>query len=65
MATTGRELRIERLLAEVSVTDLAARLHRSRQYLWALERMAVVQPEKAAQYRSALRDATVASEAVA
>ena len=61
MAIPGRELRVERLLAEVSVVAIAARMKLSRQALWALERSASVSPERAQQYRQALRDVMKAS----
>jgi transcriptional regulator with XRE-family HTH domain len=65
MATTGRELRVERLLAEVSVVAIAARMGLSRQAVWALERMASVKADRALAYRAALRDASATSEEVA
>lgn len=55
MPTTGRDLRVERRLADVTVVDVAARMGLSRQALWALERSAVVKTERAAAYRKALR----------
>lgn len=56
MQTTGRELRIERVTSDVTLTAIAARMKLSRQALWALERSAVVRPDRAQQYREALRD---------
>jgi transcriptional regulator with XRE-family HTH domain len=55
MPITGRDLRVERRLADVTVVDVAARMGLSRQALWAMERSAVVKPERAAAYREALR----------
>jgi hypothetical protein len=63
MPITGRDLRVERVTADVTVVAVAARMGLSRQALWALERSAVVKPERAAQYRQALKD--VIEEAVA
>lgn len=63
MQTTGRELRIERVTADVTATDLAARMGLSRQSLWVLEKSAVVSGERAEQYRRALNDAMKASAA--
>lgn len=56
MQTTGRELRLERLAADVTVTALAARMGLSRQTLWSLERAAVVRADRADLYRRSLRD---------
>jgi hypothetical protein len=56
MPTSGRDLRIERLMAEVTIVALAARMGLSRQALWVIERQATVDPGRAAQYRSALQD---------
>lgn len=61
MHTTGRALRIERMTSDVTVTAVAARMGLSRQTLWALERSAVVRPDRAQQYRDALRDVKEAS----
>lgn len=63
MPITGRDLRIERVTADVTVVAIAARMGLSRQALWALERSAVVRPERAAQYRKALRDVIETSAA--
>ena len=63
MPITGLDLRAERRAANVTVTDLAARMKRSRQTIHVLERSAVITVEQADAYRSALRDAIVASEA--
>ena len=56
MQISGKELRVERATADVTVTALAARMGLSRQSVWVLERSAIVSPERAAQYRRALRD---------
>lgn len=61
MPTAGPTLRRERRLADITTVALAARMGLSRQALWALERSAVVSPERVAAYREAvktLRDAT-------
>jgi predicted DNA-binding protein (UPF0251 family) len=65
MPVTGRDLRVERRLADVTVVDVAARMGLSRQALWALERSAIVKVERAAQYRDALRGVIEASGASA
>lgn len=62
MPTTGRELRIERVISDITVTAVAARMGLSRQTLWSLERSAVVSPERARQYREALRDVKETSQ---
>ena len=63
MPINGLDLRAERRAANVTVTDLAARMGRSRQTLHVLERSAIITVEQAEAYRAALRDAIVASEA--
>ena len=63
MAVAGRDLRLERLHAEVTVVEIAARMGLSRQALWAVERAAVVKADRAAAYRQALSDAIKASAA--
>ena len=63
--TSGRDLRIERATADVTVKALGARMGLSRQALWALERRDVVSTERAAQYREALRDIIATSESAA
>lgn len=55
MPTSGRELRLERVTADVTVTALAARMGLSRQSVWVIERQAVVSPTRAEQYRASLR----------
>ena len=65
MATQGRDLRIERAIADISVKRLGEQMGLSRQALWALERRAEVSEERAAQYRRALRDIIETSERVA
>lgn len=56
MKTTGRELRIQRVTADVTVVAIAARMGLSRQAIWATERAAVVAADRADRYRAALRD---------
>lgn len=63
MQITGRELRLERVTNDVTIVAIAARMGLSRQALWAMERAAVVKPERAAQYRQALRDVMESSAA--
>ena len=61
MPTAGPTLRRERRLAEVTTVALAAAMGISRATLYTLERSAVVEPERAKQYRNAVkavRDAT-------
>ena len=68
MATTGKTLRIERLRAEVTMVDLAARMGLSRQSLWVLERSAKVDPTRVLEYRAALnalRDGSQTAEGAA
>lgn len=64
--TAGIDLKVERVRANVTVTDLAARMGTSRQTLWGIERSAAVAPERVRQYREALasiRDAIEAAHA--
>lgn len=61
MAVSGKDLRVERATADITVTDIAARMGLSRQSLWVLERSAIVAPDRVHQYRQALRDAIEAS----
>lgn len=63
--TTGRELRTERRLAEITVTDVAARMGLSRQAVSVLEQRAEVSTERAVQYREALREAIEAARSAA
>jgi predicted transcriptional regulator len=55
MPTSGLELRRKRLLAEITVTALAAQMGTSRTSLWVLERSAKVSAEHAARYREAVK----------
>ena len=61
MPITGLDLRAERRAADITVTDLAARMGLSRQSVHVLEKSAVVTVERVAQYRRALADAIEAS----
>lgn len=67
--TTGVDLKVERVRAHVKAQDIAARMGVSRATVWVIERTAVVTPERARQYRDALRDlvadVTMTSEAAA
>jgi transcriptional regulator with XRE-family HTH domain len=62
MTTTGTDLKVERVRANVTIVSLAARMGLSRQAIWGLERAAVVDEVRARAYRDALttmRDASV------
>lgn len=64
MQTTGTDLKVERVRANVTIVSLAARMGLSRQAIWGLERSAVVNEVRARAYRDALstmRDAREAS----
>lgn len=54
MPTTGMELRVARTRAGLTMTELAARMGLSRQTLWADERAATVDPERARRYLEAV-----------
>jgi len=54
MQTSGTDLKVERVKANVSIQDIAARMGVSRQTVWGIERSAHVAPDRAAQYRAAL-----------
>lgn len=65
MRTTGTDLKIERVRANVTIIALAAQMGLSRQSIWVLERSAEVDQSRAAEYRaalSALRDVGLTSE---
>lgn len=59
MPTTGPQLRRFRRSCEVTTVAVARAMGISRQSLWILERAAVVESDKAEQYRQAVRDASV------
>jgi transcriptional regulator with XRE-family HTH domain len=61
MPITGLDLRAERRQADITVTDVAARMGLSRQTVHTIERSAVITVERVQQYRAALADAIVAS----
>jgi predicted transcriptional regulator len=61
MATTGRDLRNERRLADITTVEQAKRMGVSRATLYTLEQSAEITVERAAQYRAALADAIVAA----
>lgn len=67
MPTTGPQLRRLRRKSEITTVALAARMGISRQTLWAIERAAEVDPDRAKQYRAAVDDIvpSQAPEAVA
>ncbi|HSW42950.1 MAG TPA: hypothetical protein VLM76_10615 [Patescibacteria group bacterium] len=52
--TTGKQLRLERFTADISIRTVAAEMDLSRQALWALERTAIVREERASAYRRAI-----------
>lgn len=54
MQTSGNDLKVERVKANVNLIDLASRMGLSRQTLWGIERAARVAPEREKQYRDAL-----------
>lgn len=62
MPVTGPDLRAERRAADITLTDVAARMRLSRQTVHALERSAVLTVERVTQYRDALADAIKASQ---
>lgn len=61
MPTTGPDLRAERRAADITVTDLRARMGVSRQTVHAIESRAVLTVEQVEKYRAALADAIEAS----
>jgi transcriptional regulator with XRE-family HTH domain len=67
MQTSGTDLKVERVKANVTIQDIAARMGVSRQTVWGIERSAHVSPERASQYRAALltSDDIVSVEATA
>ena len=66
MPITGLDLRAERRRAEITATEIAARMGISRATIHTLEKSAVITVEREVQYRRALADAIVAaSERVA
>ena len=65
MPTSGRELRLTRVTADVTVTALAAQMGLSRQSVWVIERQAVVSPTRVAQYQDALRAVIEAARSAA
>jgi hypothetical protein len=62
MPVRGPDLRAERRAAEVTVTDLSARMGLSRYTVHVMEGAAVVTPERAEAYRKALADAIQAAK---
>lgn len=66
MQTTGTDLKVERVKANLTIQEVAARMGVSRQTVWGIERSAVVSPERAGQYRAALTTSgDITTEAVA
>lgn len=63
MPITGLDLRAERRAADITVVEIATRMGLSRQAVHNLERSVVITVERAAAYRAAIHDATVASKA--
>jgi transcriptional regulator with XRE-family HTH domain len=63
MPLTGRELRAERRLADITQVDLAARMGVSRMTVWSIESGRVVlTPDRIRAYHAALHDAIVAAK---
>lgn len=62
MPITGLDLRAERRLAEITATEIAARMGISRATIHTLEKSAVITVERESQYRRALADAIVAAQ---
>ncbi len=54
MATTGLELKVKRVAADVKLNDLAARMGRSRATVWHYERQASVAEATVREYLDAL-----------
>jgi transcriptional regulator with XRE-family HTH domain len=52
--TTGHQLRVERVAANLSVNAVCAAMKTSRTTLWAIERAAIVRPHHVKAYRDAL-----------
>jgi DNA-binding XRE family transcriptional regulator len=66
MPITGPDLRAERRRADITVTDIAARMGISRQTVHTLEKAAVLKVEREIEYRRALAAAILAaSEGIA
>jgi DNA-binding XRE family transcriptional regulator len=61
MPITGLDLRAERRRAEVTATEIAARMGISRATIHTLEKSAVITVDRELQYRRALADAIVAA----
>jgi transcriptional regulator with XRE-family HTH domain len=62
MQTTGTDLKVERIRANVTIISLAARMGLSRQAIWGLERSALVDEVRARAYREALASMRVVTE---
>jgi len=54
MTTTGKELRLARVAADLRVKDVAAAMGVSTATLWTIERRAIVPPEQAIRFREAV-----------
>jgi hypothetical protein len=68
MPTSGIDLKVERVRANLTVVAVSAQMGLSRQAVWGIERAARVSPERVRQYREALlalRDGTMTAGAVA
>lgn len=61
MPITGPDLRAERRVADITVTDVAARMGRSRWTVHVMEKSATLTIEQVERYRMALADAIKAS----
>lgn len=62
MPTSGWDLKVARIRANLSKTAVAARMGTSRQTLWVHERSATVDPEFAQRYLQAVADLADAKE---
>lgn len=54
MTTTGKDLKLERVAADIQANVLADRMGVSRSTLWHIEKAALVTEQQAADYRAAL-----------
>lgn len=54
MVISGTDLKVERVRANVTILEVAARMGVSRQTVWGIERSARVSGQRAQEYRDAL-----------
>lgn len=62
MPITGQDLRSERRAADITVTEIAARMGLSRWTVHVMEKSAVLTVERVSQYRAALDAAKLAAK---